>query len=123
MVDKQIGYRLGLCTGDIPPLRGYITRLCTKRTVANTVASRRAKPSRKSFSRACRNACLSDGVLLQPAEHSLDDVALHLFGPVEQARQPRFGLMFHGSQRDHGLHPIAVTVLAQGFGIVALVSE
>lgn len=61
--------------------------------------------------------------LLQPAEHSLDDVALPVFGAVEQPWQAGLGLAFHGSQRNHRLHPVTVAVLAQVLGIVAFICQ
>lgn len=61
--------------------------------------------------------------LSQPTEHPLDDVALPVFGAVEQAWQSRLGLALHVSQWDHRLHSVTVAVLAQVLGIVAFVCQ
>lgn len=40
-------------------------------------------------------------VFFQPAEHTLDDVALPILGSIKKPRQPRFWFALHAAQRNH----------------------
>lgn len=102
-----------------PPARER-TRFCTKSTAVGTAACKPARPLQQNFLPACRSEGRSCGSP-SPAEYPLDDVALPVFGAVEQPWQPGLGLAFHGSQRNNRLPPVKVAVLAQVLGIVALV--
>ena len=51
-------------------------------------------------------------VFFQPAEHTLDDVALPILGSIKEPRQPRFWFALHDAQRNHRLHPITVAIAA-----------
>lgn len=62
-------------------------------------------------------------VLLQPAKHAFDDVALPIFGAIKKSRQSWLGFALHASQRNDWLHAITITILAQRFSVVTLVSQ
>lgn len=59
----------------------------------------------------------------QPAKHPLDDVPLPVLRAIKQPGESWFGFALHGALRDHWLHAVAVTVLAQTLSIVALVCQ
>ena len=95
-------------------------RLCMKSNVSDTAWSKPARPSLRSFSRVCQSASRFGG-FLQPTEHALDDVALPILGPIEQPGKAGLWLALHTAHRNYWLHPVAVTVATQGFGVIALV--